>query len=142
MAKIKEKVYSIGAVSVGGRTGRVRSDDGTVNLELKTPGSPGSEGFANPEMLFAAGYAACFNGALGLAARLKRVTIGETVVKVTVSLGKDADGNFQLAAVIEAQVPETDQKTAEELVRDAHNICPYSRATRGNIEVELHAKAV
>lgn len=140
MAKIAEKSYSIGATSIGGRNGKVWSDDRVLELDLMTPGAPGSEGHANPEMLFAAGYAACFNGALNLAARLKRVRVGETEIKVTVSLGKDADGNFQLEAVIDAVVPGVDRKTAEELVHDAHNICPYSRATRGNIPVEIRVR--
>lgn len=142
MAKIAEKSYSIGATSVGGRNGKVWSDDHVINLELKTPGAPGSEGFANPEMLFASGYAACFNGALNHAARLKRIRVGETEVKVVVSLGTDAEGNFQLEAVIDVKVPGVDQKTAEELAHDAHNICPYSRATKGNMPVEIHTKAV
>ncbi len=142
MTKIIEQAYSIGATSVGGRNGKVWSDDRVIDLEMKSPGTPGSEGFANPEMLFAAGYAACFNGALKYAANLKRIHVGETEVKVTVSLGKDADGNFQLGAVIDVKVPGVDQKTAEELARDAHGICPYSRATRGNIEAEVRAEAV
>lgn len=134
-----EKIYTIAATSKGGRDGKVWSEDHTIELELKSPGAAGSEGYANPEMLFASGYAACFNGALNLAARLKRIRVGETTVTATVSLGKDGEGNFQLGAVIEAVIPNVDQKTADELIRDAHNICPYSRATRGNIEVELKA---
>lgn len=134
-----EKIYTTAATSNGGREGRVRTEDGTIDLELKSPGAPGAEGYANPEMLFASGYAACFNGALNLAARLKRIRVGETTVTATVSLGKDGEDNFLLEARIEATVPGVDQKTADELVRDAHNICPYSRATRGNIEVELKA---
>lgn len=135
-----EKMYTVAATSKGGRDGRVWTDDHTLELELKSPGAPGSEGYANPEMLFASGYAACFNGALNLAARLKRVRVGETTVTATVSLGKDAEGNFQLEAVIDAEVPGVDRGTAEELVRDAHNICPYSRATKGNMPVEIRVK--
>ncbi len=142
MAKIIGQAYSIGATSVGGRSGKVWSDDHVINIEMRSPGTPGSEGFANPEMLFAAGWAACFNGALKYAANLKRVRVGETEVKVTVSLGKDAEGNFQLGAAIDVKVPGVDQKTAEELAQDAHGICPYSRATRGNIEAEVRAEAV
>lgn len=142
MAKIAEKIYSIGATSVGGRNGKVWSDDRAVELEMKSPGSSGSEGTANPEMLFAAGYAACFNSALNHAAKLKRIRVGETSVKVVIALGKDAGGNFQLAADINADIPGVDAKTAEELIHEAHGICPYSRATEGNIVVTLHGKAV
>lgn len=142
MAKIIGDAYSVGATSLGGRSGKVWTDDHVIDLEMRSPGAPGSEGFANPEMLFAAGYAACFNSALKHGANLKRIRIGETEVRMTVRMGKDAEGNFQLAAVIDVKIPGVDQKTAEELAHDAHNICPYSRATRGNIEVEIHASAV
>lgn len=137
-----EKIYSIGATSVGGRNGRVRSDDRTIDMELKTPGAPGSEGFANPEMLFAAGWAACFNGALKLAASLKKVRIGDTVVKIVVTLNKDSKGGFLLSAEITAEIPGVDRKTAKELTEDANGICPYSKATKGNIKVKVHSKAV
>ncbi len=142
MAKIIGQAYTTGATSVGGRNGKVWSDDHVINLEMRSPGAPGAEAFANPETLFAAGWAACFNGALKYAANLKRVRVGETEVKVVVSLGKDPEGNFQLGAAINVKVPGVDQKTAEELVKDADGICPYSRATRGNVEVELRAEAV
>ena len=142
MAKIIGDAYFVGATSVGGRGGKVWSDDHVINLEMRSPGAPGSEGFANPEMLFAAGWAACFNGALKYAANLKRVRVGETEVKVTVSLGKDADGNFQLGAAIDVKIPGVDRNTAEELAKDAHGICPYSRATRGNVEVIVQAEGV
>lgn len=137
-----EKLYTVSATSLGGRNGNVKSEDGILDLALKSPKEMGGPGGAtNPEELFAAGYSACFNGALNLAARLKRVRVGETVVKVTVTLGKDDQGNFRLGAVIDAEVPGVTPEVANELVEDAHNICPYSRATRGNIDVEVHATA-
>lgn len=141
MSKIANKLYSISATATGGRDGHVKSEDGILDVDLKTPGAMGGQGGAtNPEELFAAGYAACFNGALNLAARLKRITPSKPVeVKATVTLGKDEQGNFQLAARIDANVPGVSQDVARELVEQAHGICPYSRATKGNIEVELNA---
>lgn len=137
-----EKLYTVSATSVGGRSGWVSTSDGVLELELKSPvemGGPG--GGTNPEALFAAGYAACFNGALNLVARMRRVRVGETRVTVAVSLGKDEQGHFRLGARIEATVPGVDASQAEELVAAAHEVCPYSRATRGNIDVELQAHA-
>lgn len=137
-----EKLYTVSATSVGGRSGHVSTDDGVLSLDLAAPkemGGPG--GAANPEALFAAGYAACFNGALNLVARMRRVRVGETRVTIAVSLGKDAQGNFRLGARIEATVPGVDEAQARELVAAAHEVCPYSRATRGNIDVELQAHA-
>ena len=123
MSKIANKLYSISATATGGRDGHVKSEDGILDVDLKTPGAMGGQGGAtNPEELFAAGYAACFNGALNLAARLKRITPSEP-----------------RAARIDANVPGVSQDVARELVEQAHGICPYSRATKGNIEVELNA---
>lgn len=120
----------------------MKTSDGILDLDLKAPKEMGGPGGAtNPEALFAAGYSACFNGALNLAAKLKRIRVGETQIKMTITLGKDDAGNFRLGALIEATVPGVTQQQAEELVKDAHNICPYSRATRGNIDVEIRAKA-
>ena len=133
-----DKIYSTSAVSVGGRDGHVKSADGIIDLDLRTPGTGGKG--TTPEDLFACGWAACFNGALNLAIRLNRVKTGEVSVKCTVTLGKTEAGNFQLAGEIEATVPGVDQETAQKLVEQAHTICPYSRATHGNIEVKLTAK--
>lgn len=136
---MKEILYTTSAVSVGGRDGHVKSEDGLIDMDLRLPVSMGGKGgTANPESLFASGYSACFNGALNLAARLKRIRVGETTVKITVTLGKDLEGNLQLGAKIEANVPGVSSEVAMELVADAHRICPYSRAIRGNVDVELH----
>lgn len=136
---MKEVIYTTSATSIGGRNGHVKNADGQVDLDLKTPGLKDDRTGTTPEDLFAAGYSACFNGALGAAMRIKRVKIeGEPTVTIEISLGKDADGNFQLAARIEAHIPGVDEALGHALLQDAHNICPYSRATRGNIEVTLH----
>lgn len=131
-------LYTTSATAVGGRDGHVRNADGQIDLDMKTPGAPGDRTGTTPEDLFAAGYAACFNGALNLAMRLKRVKpAGEPSVEVEIRLGKTDSGDFQLGARIEARIPGVEKALAHELMVDAHNICPYSRATRGNIKAEL-----
>jgi len=132
-------IYTTSATSIGGRNGHVKNKDGQIDLELKTPGLKDDRTGTTPEDLFAAGYAACFNGALGAAMRIKRVKVeGEPTVTVEISLGKNEDGSFQLAANIGAHIPGVDEALANELLKDAHNICPYSRATKGNVEAKLH----
>lgn len=136
-----EKLYQTSATSVGGRDGHVRSADGIIDLDLRTPPSMGGKGGATtPEGLFASGWAACFNSALALVASMNHVKPdGATIVKITVTLGKTAEGNFQLAAEIDGTVPGMDHDATLKLVEQAHTICPYSRATRGNIDVKLSA---
>ena len=125
----------------GGRDGRTRTDDGKVDFELSTPesmGGPGGEG-TNPEQLFAAGYAACFANAMRSSARRdgdESVVDGATVT-AHVSIGALGKGRFGLAAKLEVGVPALAQADAEELVAKAHERCPYSNATRGNIEVDI-----
>lgn len=103
----------------------------------KEMGGPGGDA-SNPEQLFAAGYAACFDSALALVARQKRVKTGETQVTAHVSIGKDEEGGFALSARLEVQIPGVEEETAQELVEAAHQVCPYSKATRGNIDVTLN----
>ncbi|MDL2231690.1 organic hydroperoxide resistance protein [Porphyromonadaceae bacterium OttesenSCG-928-L07] len=135
-----EVMYTAKATTIGGREGHVKSESGFVDMDLKMPKEMGGPGGAtNPEELFAAGYSACFNGALNLAARMKRIRTGEVSVSIAVSLGKNSDGALQLAARIDANVPGVTPEVAKELVEQAHTICPYSRSIKGNVEVELHA---
>ena len=133
-------LYTAEAIAVGdGRNGEVRSSDGVIDEQLSTPkelGGPGGDR-TNPEQLFAAGYAACFHSALKVAARQAKVTIGETSVTAKVDLGADGNGGFQLAVELAAHIPGVEQAVAERLAAAAHQICPYSNATRGNIEVAL-----
>jgi Ohr subfamily peroxiredoxin len=140
---ITSEMYKISATSVGGREGTVKTADGVIDLKLAMPTSMGGPGgAANPESLFASGYAACFNGAMNLGARLNHIRItGETKVTVTISLGKDDAGNMGLAAEIEARIPGVTQEVAQRVIEIGHEICPYSRATRGNIDVKLTAIA-
>jgi lipoyl-dependent peroxiredoxin len=134
--------YTVHAVSSGGgRDGHVRSDDGFVDLDVKYPpelGGPG--GATNPEQLFAAAYAACFNGALRLVARNEKVQVSDdATVEAAVGIGPDAT-SFGLTATITATLPGMAQEQADDLLRKAHQVCPYSKATRGNIDVTLVAK--
>ncbi|TAF63441.1 MAG: organic hydroperoxide resistance protein [Cytophagales bacterium] len=122
-----------------GRNGRVKSSDGIIDLPVRMPtamGGPGGE-FTNPEQLFAAGYAACFGGALGAVAKGRDVGSAEVTVKA--SIGKTEAGGFGLAVAIHVLLPKLDQATAQQVVEDAHQVCPYSIATRGNIEVTVSA---
>ena len=132
-----EAIYTAVATATGGRDGHVSTSDGVLDLDLHTPGAMGGQGgrFTNPEQLFAAGYAACYNGALNLAVRLARVKTGTTSVTASVSIGKNDSGGFMLAVKLDVYAPGITKDEAEKLAEQAHHICPYSNATRGNIEV-------
>ncbi|MDQ0417465.1 Ohr subfamily peroxiredoxin [Croceifilum oryzae] len=133
-----QNLYTAVAKATGGREGKVQTNDLQLDLKIEMPkalGGAGKEG-TNPEQLFAAGYAACFDGALNLVARTKRVKVGTTEVTSHVTIGKD-DSGFGLSVVLEVHVPGVSLDEAKMLVEAAHQVCPYSKATRGNIEVEL-----
>jgi len=136
-----QKLYTAVAKSTGGRDGHSVSDDGAVDLSLSTPkalGGPGKPGATNPEQLFAIGYSACFDGALNLVARLAKTPITGSTVEAHVSIGKDEAGGFSIAVELFVNVPGMALSQVEDLVQQAHEVCPYSKATRGNIEVNLH----
>jgi len=124
--------------TANGREGKAVSSDGQLDLALAFPPALGGDGKGtNPEQLFAAGYAACFASALGLVGRQAKVDTGEISVTAEVSLDKD-DTGFALSVVLRAELPEAlDNETGRSLVEQAHAVCPYSKATRGNIPVEL-----
>ena len=133
-------LYTATATATGGRQGRVRSSDGVLDLGLALPKELGGPGGAatNPEQLFAAGYAACFENALLRVARERKAPIKESSVTARVGIGREQDGYFKLAVDLQVSVPGRDKAEVEELVRIAHEeVCPYSRATRGNIEVKV-----
>jgi Ohr subfamily peroxiredoxin len=134
-----QPLYTAQATATGGRDGHVTSSDQVLNLDVRTPRELGGAGgaYSNPEQLFAAGYAACFDSALNLVIRMAKLKTGTTAVKADVSIGKLDNGGFGLAVTLEVNVPGVDQAVAEELVAKAHQICPYSNATRGNIPVTL-----
>ena len=134
-----QRLYTAKATATGGRDGRAISSDNVIDLPLSTPkemGGAGKAGATNPEQLFAAGYAACFDGALNLVARLEKTPISGSTIEAAVSFGKDGD-NYGLAVDMQVNIPGLSQEQAEALVAKAHQVCPYSRATRGNIEVNL-----
>ena len=134
------KVFTAQAKAKGGRDGHVTTDNNVLDLALSTPkemGGPGKPGTTNPEQLFAAGYSACFEGALGVAARQANVRLNDVTVEAFIGFGQAEDGGYGISADLHVNLPGFEQKQAEELVQAAHGICPYSRATRGNIEVTL-----
>lgn len=126
------------ASATAGREGKATSPDGKINLALSPPGSNGPG--TNPEQLFGAGYSACFGGAIGVSAGLAKIALKASDIRVTatVNLNKD-DSGFFLDVTLNAELNGIDQSQAETLVAKAHTICPYSKATRGNIEVKLQA---
>ncbi len=127
-------LYTAHATSIAGREGTSKTDDGKLDLKLSKPGGDGQG--TNPEQLFACGYSACFGGAIDAVAKSQGVNISEVKVQADVSLHKD-DNAFSISVVINATLAGVDQPTAEKIVAAAHQVCPYSKATRGNIEVVL-----
>jgi osmotically inducible protein OsmC len=133
-------LYEAEAVATGeGRNGRSRSSDGVLDLELAIPkemGGPGGPA-TNPEQLFAAGYAACFHSALQVVARRERLAVDHSSVAARVGLQANANRGFELSVALRVDLPGMEPATAGELVAKAHTVCPYSNATRGNVDVEL-----
>lgn len=126
------------ATASGGRNGRVTSDDGTIDLATSLPRGLGGDGAAgtNPEQLFAAGYAACFGSAVALVARMQRIEVGQVEVTAQVTIGRDEVG-LGLEVELRVRVGQVSEDQARALVEAAHVVCPYSRATRGNVPVTL-----
>jgi Ohr subfamily peroxiredoxin len=134
------KMYSTEVTASGGRSGRAYSSDGRLGVALSIPKEIGGDGGAgtNPEQLFAAGYAACFDSALRLVARRQKVTVPEhSTMSAEVALVRTEAGTFALDVVLTGRFPGLDHDTAQELMTVAHTVCPYSNATRGNIQVTL-----
>lgn len=130
-------MYTSTATAKGGRTGHVHSADGVIDLDLGKPGSQANPK-ANPETLFAAGYAACFQGALTNRAAAQGVDASDSTVTADVSLGS-IEGGVAIAVELKVEIPGVEREKVQELIEIAHQFCPYSRATRGNIEVTLTA---
>ena len=132
-------LYTTSVTAKGGRDGHVKSENGILELDVRTPKALGgaSDDFANPEMLFAAGYSACFDSALNLVIRKSRIETGETTVNAKVSIGQTENGGFGLAVELDVNIPGVSQEEAQSLIEKAHQVCPYSNATRNNIEVKL-----
>ena len=132
-------LYTAEALATGaGRDGHGRSADGRLDLDLAVPKEMGGSGEGtNPEQLFAVGYAACFHSALQLVARETKADITDSAVGSRVHIGPRDTGGFQLAVELEVTLPNLDDATAQKLADKAHEVCPYSNATRGNIDVTV-----
>jgi lipoyl-dependent peroxiredoxin len=135
MSQIEKVLYTAKTHTSGGRDGASRSDDGHLDVKLSSPGTSG--GGTNPEQLFAAGWSACFIGAMGLAARRMKVSLpSDLAVDTEVDLGTAGDAYF-LQARLNVSLPGIEREVAQALVDAAHQTCPYSKATRGNIDVAI-----
>ncbi|WP_130014812.1 organic hydroperoxide resistance protein [Serinicoccus sediminis] len=134
-----DTLYTATALATGdGRNGRVESSDGILAADVRAPKEMGGPGGAtNPEQLFAAGYAACFHSALRGVAKRSGADVTDSEVVADVSIGPNGDGGFGLAVGLEVTLPQVERAEAEKLVEQAHQVCPYSNATRGNVEVTL-----
>ena len=133
-------LYTSSVNAIGGRAGHVKSNDGTIDLPLSMPkglGGPETPGTTNPEQLFAAGYAACFGGAVGMVGRTQRLNLGAHDITALATIGSDPAGGFGLAVELRGHFPELAREQAEAVMAAAHQVCPYSKATRGNIDVTL-----
>ncbi|MFZ3391995.1 organic hydroperoxide resistance protein [Rhodococcus sp. 7Tela_A2] len=132
-------LYTAEALATGaGRNGHARTSDGKLEVDLAMPTEMGGNGEGtNPEQLFAAGYAACFHSALQMIARQEKADISDSAVGARVGIGPTDGGGFGLAVTLEVTLPKLSAEQARELTEKAHQVCPYSNATRGNIEVTL-----
>ncbi|MEU3983682.1 organic hydroperoxide resistance protein [Streptomyces sp. NPDC026672] len=133
-----DALYTAVATATHGRDGRAVTSDGKVDVKLALPVEMGGNGEGtNPEQLFAAGYAACFGGALGLIGRQAKVDVSDAAVTAEVGIGRQGEG-FGLKVTLRVELPDgLDEETGRKLVEQAHQVCPYSNATRGNIDVDL-----
>jgi Ohr subfamily peroxiredoxin len=135
-------IYEAHATASGGRSGHVATDDGALNLQLSLPRAMGGSGGAgtNPEQLFACGYAACFENALIHIARQQKIKLEGTRVDASVGIGPNEQGGFALAVRLAVTVPGLPREQAQALVDQAHAVCPYSNAIRGNVDVRLELR--
>lgn len=135
---LEKRLYTATATATGGRDGTVRTDDGALDLTIVPPKALGGRDVpgTNPEQLFAAGYSACFGSALAVVARMQKIQTGPVSITANVTLGTIGQG-YGLAVELVAHLPNLPREQAEALVHAAHQVCPYSNATRGNIVVEL-----
>ena len=136
--KLESVLYTAHAHTTGGRDGQAKSDDGRLNVTLSSPGTAGTG--TNPEQLFAAGYSACFIGAIKAVAGMQKITLPEGVsIDASVDLGKIPNG-YGIAVRLDITLPGMERAAAQALVDAAHQVCPYSNATRGNVDVTLALK--
>jgi Ohr subfamily peroxiredoxin len=136
-AVLEKRIYTAVATAEGGRDGRVKSDDGVLDLTITPPKAlGGAGGTTNPEQLFAAGYAACFGSAVAAVAKMQKLTPGPISITARVTIGSIGAG-YGLAVELDASIPELARDKAEAVLAAAHQMCPYSNATRGNIVVDI-----
>ena len=138
MASLEKVLYTANAHTTGGRDGTSRTDDGRLDIKLSSPGTAGTG--TNPEQLFAGGYAACFENALIHIARQQKITLEGTRVDATVGIGPNDQGGFALAVKLVVTLPGLPREQAQALVEQAHAVCPYSNAIRGNVDVALELR--
>jgi osmotically inducible protein OsmC len=136
-------LYNAEAHVTGGRAeGHGRSSDGALEVDLRLPAEMGGEGGGtNPEQLFAVGYAACFEGAIGVVGKRLRAEVGDVEIDSEVALTTNEERGFNIAVELHVELPSVGDDDAVEIVREAHKVCPYSNATRGNIEMKLTANS-
>jgi Ohr subfamily peroxiredoxin len=132
-------LYTAAATATGGRSGQVKSDNGVLDLQVRPPKAMGGadDDYTNPEQLFAAGYAACFDSALNYITRTEKINTGATSVTAKVSIGSIENGAFGLAVELAVNISDVSIEEAQRLTERAHQVCPYSNATRNNVEVKL-----
>ncbi|QXP58890.1 organic hydroperoxide resistance protein [Olleya sp. HaHaR_3_96] len=135
---MKATNYTAIATAKGGRSGHVKTNDGVLDLKVSVPVEFGGQdnGYTNPEQLFAAGWAACFDNALIMVAKAKKIDL-ESTTTVEATLGAQDDGSFGLSAVIKVKIDNLPTEDAKKIIEGAHRVCPYSKATKGNINVEI-----
>ena len=136
MDRIEKVLYTAKTHTTGGRDGASRTSDGRLDIKLSTPGTSGTG--TNPEQLFAAGWSACFAGAIGLAASQKKISLpADRAIDAEVDLGTN-DGGFLIRARLNVSLPGLNREVAQALVDAAHQMCPYSKATRGNVDATIN----
>lgn len=139
---MSEVIFTSSATAKGGRDGKVKSSNGVIDVNLVNPADNPTEDGTNPEELFAAGYAACFDGALNLIASKKRKKIDSETTAEVDFMEDEEDGGNKIGVQLNIQINGVSLEEARDLAESAHQICPYSKATKGNIEVKLNPKAV
>jgi osmotically inducible protein OsmC len=135
-----EKLYTAVVTAKGGRDGHIKSDDGIIDMDLKAPKAMGGEdGFPNPELLFAGAWGSCYLGALGSVGKRDGVDVKEATAEVHVSFNQESETSYQLSAQLNVHIPGVDLEKAQKMADAAHKGCPYSKATKGNINVVVKA---
>lgn len=135
-----KKLYTAVVTAKGGRDGHIKSSDGIIDLELRAPKAMGGvDGYANPELLFAGAWGSCYLGALGSVGKRDGVDVKEATVDVHISFNQESEASYALSAELHVHIPGIDKEKAQKLADAAHKGCPYSKATRGNIDVKIIA---